>query len=59
VLQAVIAVEGLDLTAVEPGWYHQICLPAKFAGAEGAPIRCLLQPLSEVAPHPTGAHTEL
>lgn len=54
-VQKVIAVEGLDLTAVEPGWYHQICLPAKLEGSDGAPIRCLLQPLAEGG----GGHTEL
>jgi arylformamidase len=52
--QGIIAVEGLDLTAVEPGWYHQICLPAKMARSDGAPIRCLLQPMSEAQ-----GHTEL
>lgn len=54
-VQKVIAVEGLDLTGVEPGWYHQICLPAKLQGSDGAPIRCLLQPLAEGG----GGHSEL
>lgn len=54
--QHVIAVEGLDLTDVQPGWYHQICLPARLVGSDGAPIRCLLQPLPEGA---GSAHTEL
>jgi kynurenine formamidase len=57
-LQKIIAVEGLDLTAVEPGWYHQICLPAKLQGSDGAPIRCLLQPLAEGGGGGRG-HTEL
>eukprot|EP00775_Hariotina_reticulata_P001291 gene1291-1632_t len=43
--KGVVAVEGLDLSQVERGWYHQICLPPKLSGADGAPVRCLLQPL--------------
>ncbi len=38
----VIAVEGLDLSAVEPGAYHLICLPLKIGGSEGAPVRAVL-----------------
>jgi hypothetical protein len=54
-LQGVIAVEGLDLTHVEPGWYHQICLPAKMMASDGAPIRCVLQHLGEAG----ASHNEL
>lgn len=43
-LQGVIAVEGLDLRSVEPGSYYQICLPAKYGGSDGAPVRCVLMP---------------
>lgn len=39
-------VEGLNLMAVEPGWYELICLPLRLAGADGAPARALLRPLS-------------
>jgi arylformamidase len=38
----VVAVEGLDLRAVEPGEYHLVCAPLKLEGAEGAPARVLL-----------------
>lgn len=38
----VIAVEGLDLGAIEPGAYQLICLPIKIAGADGAPCRAVL-----------------
>jgi arylformamidase len=38
----VVAVEGLDLRAVEPGEYRLICAPLKLEGAEGAPARVLL-----------------
>eukprot|EP00877_Chromochloris_zofingiensis_P013652 jgi/Chrzof1/8540/Cz03g14260.t1 len=42
--KGVIAVEGLDLRSVEPGSYYQICLPAKYGGSDGAPVRCVLMP---------------
>jgi arylformamidase len=35
-------VEGLDLSAVEPGEYELICLPIKLVGSDGAPARVLL-----------------
>ncbi len=38
----VIAVEGLDLSAIEPGDYQLICLPIKLGGADGAPCRAVL-----------------
>jgi arylformamidase len=37
-------VEGLDLSAVEPGDYELICLPVKLVGSDGAPARVLLRP---------------
>ncbi|WP_031498008.1 cyclase family protein [Bryobacter aggregatus] len=44
ILSAGISViEGLDLSAVEPGDYELICLPLKIAGADGAPARALLR----------------
>jgi arylformamidase len=43
-LQAgVCIVEGLDLSAVEPGAYDMVCLPLRLAGADGAPARVLLR----------------
>ena len=41
-VQGVIAIEGLDLRDVDPGWYQMICLPAKLGGGDGAPVRCVL-----------------
>jgi arylformamidase len=41
----IVAVEGLDLRAVEPGDYQLICLPMKLVGADGAPARVVLTEL--------------
>jgi arylformamidase len=38
----VVAVEGLDLRAVEPGAYELICLPIRLEGSDGAPSRAIL-----------------
>ena len=38
----VVALEGLDLRAVEPGAYRLLCLPLRIVGADGAPARALL-----------------
>jgi arylformamidase len=38
----IIAVEGLDLSAIEPGEYQLVCLPIKIGGADGAPCRAIL-----------------
>lgn len=38
----VIAVEGLDLSAIEPGEYQLVCLPMKIGGSDGAPCRAVL-----------------
>ena len=38
----VIAVEGLNLSEIEPGAYQLVCLPLKIAGADGAPARAVL-----------------
>jgi kynurenine formamidase len=38
----VIAVEGLMLEGVSPGWYTLVCAPINLAGSDGAPARCLL-----------------
>ena len=38
----IIAVEGLNLTGVEPGFYSLYCLPIKLGGSDGAPVRAVL-----------------
>jgi arylformamidase len=38
----VVIVEGLDLAAVDPGYYLLCCLPLKLLGADGAPARAVL-----------------
>jgi arylformamidase len=37
-----IAVEGLDLGQVAPGWYQLVCLPLKLVDGDGAPARAIL-----------------
>ncbi len=41
----VCIIEGLDLSAVEPGLHEMICLPLRIEGADGAPARVLLRRL--------------
>jgi arylformamidase len=41
--KGICIIEGLDLSAVEPGSYEMICLPLRLAGADGAPARVLLR----------------
>jgi arylformamidase len=38
----IVVIEGLDLSAVEPGEYELFCLPLKLVGSDGAPARTLL-----------------
>lgn len=38
----VVIVEGLDLSAVEPGNYQLACLPLRIEGGDGAPARAIL-----------------
>ena len=38
----IIIVEGLDLSAVNPGNYSLYCLPLKLVGSDGAPARVIL-----------------
>ena len=38
----VVILEGLDLSAVEPGVYFLVALPLKLQGADGAPARVVL-----------------
>ena len=39
-------IEGLDLSAVDPGLYELACLPLKIPGADGAPARAVVRPLA-------------
>jgi arylformamidase len=36
-------IEGLNLSAVQPGNYELVCLPLKLIGSEGAPARAILR----------------
>lgn len=38
-------IEGLDLSAIEPGRYELACLPLKIVGSDGAPARAVLRRL--------------
>lgn len=38
----VIAIEALNLSEIEPGYYQLVCLPLKIAGGDGAPARVIL-----------------
>ncbi len=38
----VVIVEGLNLSAIEPGRYDFTCLPLKLVGSDGAPARAIL-----------------
>jgi arylformamidase len=42
-------IEGLDLSAVEPGRYELICLPVKLHHSDGAPARAVVRPLARQA----------
>lgn len=37
-----LLIEGLDLSAAQPGDYTLVCLPLRIAGAEAAPARAIL-----------------
>ena len=39
----IVIVEGLDLSAVEPGSYEMFCGPLKIKGGDGAPARVFLR----------------
>jgi len=39
----VLLLEGLDLSAVTPGWWELVCLPLALVGAEAAPARAVLR----------------
>jgi len=38
----IVIIEGLDLSAIQPGEYQLICLPLKIEGSDGAPARAVL-----------------
>jgi len=38
----VVALEGLDLRAADPGAYQLVCLPLRLEGSDGAPSRAIL-----------------
>ena len=38
----IVIIEGLDLSAIEPGTYSLYCLPLKLVGSDGAPARTIL-----------------
>jgi arylformamidase len=38
-----VVVEGLDLRAIEPGWYDLICLPLRIPGSDGGPARAIVR----------------
>ncbi len=40
----ITALEGLDLSQVEPGEYDLVCLPLRLEGSDGAPARAVLVP---------------
>ncbi len=40
--EEVILLEGINLSGVEPGDYHLVCLPLKVRNADGAPARAVL-----------------
>lgn len=45
-LAGVCILESLALERVRPGRYRLVCLPLKLEGADGAPARAVLEPLS-------------
>lgn len=42
---SIVVLEGLNLYNVSPGTYELICLPLKIEGAEGSPVRAVLNPI--------------
>lgn len=47
--EPIVALEGLDLRAIEPGPYTLLCLPLHLIGTDGAPSRVLLADPDEPA----------
>lgn len=48
----IVAIEGLDLSGVEPGDYELVCAPLKLAGSDGAPARVLLRRSADATRRP-------
>jgi arylformamidase len=44
-------IEGLDLSAVEPGPYELVCLPLRVVRSDGAPARAILRRASDEDVH--------
>jgi arylformamidase len=40
--RSIVALEGIDLRAVEPGDYELVALPLRIEGADGSPVRAVL-----------------
>jgi arylformamidase len=38
----IVVIEGLDLSAIDPGEYELMCLPLRIAGCDGSPARAIL-----------------
>lgn len=49
----IVILEGIDLSAAEPGGYELLCLPLRLADAEGAPARAVLRELTDVSRPPS------
>lgn len=43
----IVALEGLDLRAIDPGPYELLCLPIKLTDTDGAPARVLLRDIGD------------
>jgi arylformamidase len=48
-----IALEGLNLSNVESGFYELICLPLMLVGAEASPVRAILRQLPQINEKPS------
>lgn len=46
----VVALEGLDLRAIDPGPYELLCLPLRLLDTDGAPARVVLRDFEEPRP---------
>lgn len=45
----IVALEGLDLRAIDPGPYELLCLPLRLIDTDGAPARVVLRDVEESA----------
>ncbi len=44
---SIVILEGINLTNVNEGRYHLVCLPVKFKDVEAAPVRAILYSIGE------------